>query len=134
MSPHRLAFLVGGTEGERLTRLGILNTSSSARWHHRSGRCSGRRRGTRAADQGPGGGHEGDHQGDPQLHDCVRTVHLKRDFQALVDRGGEAEPIGRWGLAEIERLFALWHVRPGRETPAQASDRRKGRREVLLRR
>jgi transposase len=26
-----------------------------------------------------------------------------------VDRGGEAEPVGRWGLAEIERLFALWH-------------------------
>jgi transposase len=22
---------------------------------------------------------------------------------------GEAEPIGYWGLAEIERLFALWH-------------------------
>ena len=42
-------------------------------------------------------------------------AHLKRDFQALVDRGGEAEPIGRWGLAEIERLFTLWHVRPGRE-------------------
>ena len=36
-------------------------------------------------------------------------AHLKRDFQALVDRGGEAESIGRWGLAEIERLFALWH-------------------------
>jgi transposase len=61
-------------------------------------------------------------------------AHLKRDFQALADRGGEAEPIGRWGLAEITRLFALWQVRPGRETPAQASDRRKGRREVLLRR
>jgi transposase len=27
----------------------------------------------------------------------------------LVDRGGEAEPIGRWGLADIERFFALWH-------------------------
>jgi transposase len=36
-------------------------------------------------------------------------AHLKRDFQGLVDRGGEAEPVGRWGLAEIERLFALWH-------------------------
>jgi transposase len=36
-------------------------------------------------------------------------AHLKRDFQALVDRGGEAEPIGRWGLAEIARLFGLWH-------------------------
>jgi transposase len=36
-------------------------------------------------------------------------AHLKRDFQALVDRGGEAESIGRWGLAELERLFGLWH-------------------------
>ena len=36
-------------------------------------------------------------------------AHLKRHFQALVDRGGGAEPIGRWGLAEIERLFALRH-------------------------
>jgi transposase len=36
-------------------------------------------------------------------------AHLKRDFQSLVDRGGKAEPIGRWGLAEIERLFVLWH-------------------------
>jgi transposase len=34
---------------------------------------------------------------------------LKRDFQALVDRGGAAVPIGRWRLAEIERLFGLWH-------------------------
>jgi hypothetical protein len=33
-------------------------------------------------------------------------AHLKRDFQSLVDRGGQAEPIGRWGLAEIQRLFA----------------------------
>ena len=25
------------------------------------------------------------------------------------DLNGYAESIGRWGLAEIERLFALWH-------------------------
>src|SRR4051812_37447951 len=42
-------------------------------------------------------------------------AHLKRDFHALVDRGGEAEPIGRWGLAEIERLFVLWHCFRARE-------------------
>jgi transposase len=36
-------------------------------------------------------------------------AHLKRDFQALVDRGGAAAELGRWGLAEIGRLFALWH-------------------------
>jgi transposase len=36
-------------------------------------------------------------------------AQLKRDFQALVDRGGEAEPLGRWGLAEIARVFTLWH-------------------------
>jgi transposase len=61
-------------------------------------------------------------------------AHLKRTFQGLVDRGGEAEPVGQWGLAEIERLFALWHVRPGREAPAQALDRHKDRREVQPRR
>ena len=93
--------IVGEGDGRRL---GILNTSSSARWHDRSGRCSGRRRGTGAADQGPSGGYKGDHQGDPQWHDCVRTVHLKRAFQGLVDRGGEVEAVRHWGLAEIERL------------------------------
>jgi transposase len=45
----------------------------------------------------------------PAERRAVCWAHLKRDFQALVDRGGEAAPIGRWGLAEIERLFALWH-------------------------
>jgi transposase len=34
--------------------------------------------------------------------------HLQRAFQGLVDRGGAAAPIGRWGVAEERRLFALW--------------------------
>ena len=51
-------------------------------------------------------------------------AHLKRDFQALVDRGGEAEPIGHWGLAEIERLFALWHRFRGGEFERQELRRR----------
>jgi transposase len=45
----------------------------------------------------------------PAEQRAVCWAHLKRDFQGLVDRGGEAAPIGHWGLAEIERLFALWH-------------------------
>jgi transposase len=45
----------------------------------------------------------------PAERRALCQAHLKRHFQGLVDRGGEAEPIGRWGLAEIERLFALWH-------------------------
>jgi transposase len=45
----------------------------------------------------------------PAEQRAICWAHLKRDFQALVDRGGDAEPIGRSGLAEIERLFALWH-------------------------
>jgi transposase len=51
-------------------------------------------------------------------------AHLKRGFQALVDRGGEAAPIGRWGLAEIERLFALWHRFRAGESDRQELQRR----------
>jgi len=45
----------------------------------------------------------------PAERRAICWAHLKRDFQGLVDRGGEGERIGRWGLAETERLFALWH-------------------------
>jgi transposase len=51
-------------------------------------------------------------------------AHLKRHFQGLVDRGGDAEPIGRWGLAEIERLFALWHRFRAGECDRQELQRR----------
>ena len=41
-------------------------------------------------------------------------AHLKRDFQAFVERGGEAERIGRALLSCVEQMFSLWHrVRDG---------------------
>jgi transposase len=35
--------------------------------------------------------------------------HLRRDFQARIDRGGAAEPIGRRLLRLSDRLFRWWH-------------------------
>jgi transposase len=35
--------------------------------------------------------------------------HLRRDFQAMIDRGGAAEPIGRKLLRRSDRLFRWWH-------------------------
>jgi transposase len=41
-------------------------------------------------------------------------AHLDRDFQAMVDRGGEAAEVGRRLLSHSERLFDWWHrVRDG---------------------
>jgi transposase len=41
-------------------------------------------------------------------------AHLDRDFQAMVDRGGEAAEVGRRLLGHSERLFGWWHrVRDG---------------------
>jgi transposase len=41
-------------------------------------------------------------------------AHLKRDFQALVERGGESGRIGRALLEQVEKMFGLWHrVRDG---------------------
>lgn len=36
-------------------------------------------------------------------------AHLRRDFQALVDRGGESERIGRALLEQVKTMFDLWH-------------------------
>ena len=50
---------------------------------------------------------------DPQQRQ-VCWAHLKRDFQALVERGGESERIGRALLEQVKKLFDLWHrVREG---------------------
>jgi transposase len=40
----------------------------------------------------------------------VCWAHLKRDFLALVDRGGPATPVGTAALALIRDLFRLWHL------------------------
>jgi transposase len=50
---------------------------------------------------------------DPQRRQ-VCWAHLKRDFQALVDRGGESARIGRALLDQVEQMFRLWsRVRDG---------------------
>ena len=49
-------------------------------------------------------------------------AHLDRDFQAMIDRGGEAAEVGRRLLGHSERLFGWWHrVRGG--TMARATMR-----------
>jgi transposase len=49
-------------------------------------------------------------------------AHLDRDFQAMVDRGGESAEVGRRLLGHSERLFDWWHrVRDG--TMARATMR-----------
>jgi transposase len=37
-------------------------------------------------------------------------AHLKRDFQKLVDRGGDAKDIGEMGLDAVDVVFGLWHA------------------------
>jgi hypothetical protein len=47
-------------------------------------------------------------------HRQVCWAHLKRDFQALVERGGESQIVGRLLLAQVSQTFALWtQVRAG---------------------
>jgi transposase len=44
----------------------------------------------------------------------VCWAHLRRDFQAMIDRGGEGETIGKRLLSLSNRLFRHWHrVRDG---------------------
>jgi len=48
------------------------------------------------------------------LNRQVCWAHLKRDFQAWVERGGESAVIGRMLLARLKQFFGLWHrVRDG---------------------
>jgi transposase len=48
------------------------------------------------------------------LYRQVCWAHLKRDFQAWVERGGESAVIGRMLLARLKQFFGMWHrVRDG---------------------
>jgi transposase len=45
----------------------------------------------------------------PLEHRAVCWAHLKRDFQAFVDRGGKSAQLGRLLLAQVAVLFDRWH-------------------------
>jgi len=50
---------------------------------------------------------------DPQQRQLC-WAHLKRDFQKLVERGGESQRLGETFLIQVEQLFGLWQrVRDG---------------------
>jgi transposase len=47
-------------------------------------------------------------------------AHLRRDFQAMIDRGNQGQVIGQALLEQSNRLFHLWHqVREGTRTRAK---------------
>jgi transposase len=57
-------------------------------------------------------------------------AHLKRDFQAMVNRGGLSQTLGEHLLAERRKMFALWHrVRGGTLTRAGFQEAMKPIRE-----
>src|SRR5947209_20342609 len=75
------------------------------------GRRAGRRR-------------ERDYNRGPQRRDCVRMVHLRRDFQALIDRGGCAGRIGEELLFLSDLIFTNWkRIRDGTLLRATAVSR-----------
>ena len=48
------------------------------------------------------------------LHRQLCWAHLKREFQAFIDRGGESSIIGNLLLAQVKAMFELWYrVRDG---------------------
>jgi len=71
---------------------------------------------------------------------CQRQLcwaHLKRDFQAFVDRGGESARLGEALLKQVKTMFELWHkLREGALSRTQFQEHMATIREevgVLLR-
>jgi predicted Zn-ribbon and HTH transcriptional regulator len=50
-------------------------------------------------------------------------AHLKRDFQAVAERGGQSAQVGEALLKEVEEVFKLWH---------QLRDRKMSRKQLQL--
>src|SRR5512135_552824 len=78
---------------------------------------------------GTGRGPERNDNSCPQFRDCVRMVHLKRDFQKCVDRGGSAVAIGQAGLKAVEDVFRLW--RDFRQRQVSRADLHTGLEAVI---
>jgi transposase len=54
------------------------------------------------------------YSGQPLQRHQVCWAHLRRDFQAMIDRGGAAAPVGEILLEQADVLFGWWHrVRDG---------------------
>ena len=57
-------------------------------------------------------------------------AHLRRDFQAMIDRGGPGEPIGKTLLAHSDILFEWWHhFGEGKTSRARLQRKVRGLRE-----
>ena len=59
--------------------------------------------------EAPSRGPERNYNGYSQSTDCVRIVHLERDFQAMIARGGAGEATGRALSRLAGRMFRWWH-------------------------
>jgi transposase len=62
----------------------------------------------------------------------VCWAHLVRDFQALVDRGGDGCAIGEVGLRLSRRLFLIWHAFKDGTIEREEMQRRMARVEVRM--
>jgi transposase len=60
-------------------------------------------------------------------------AHLKRDFQKLVERGGEAQAYGDLGLAAVHILFHEWHLFRGGGSRAALQRELEPLREAMRR-
>jgi transposase len=67
----------------------------------------------------------------PELRRQVCWAHLKRDFQKIVDRGGDGAKVGKAGQRIVKRVFAAWHAF---EDQAIAREQLKERLAPVIRR